>query len=160
MKRNKISREDMNIRKDNMLVNVVWDYFNKENLGTSKTWRETLLRYRVYKAFDKCFWKRDGDFNMNEVIIELRNILPEMKKLVRLTNDGSIPYGSENDYGNLCYVSDRWFCEGRLTWLIQLAERNWTYKKCFADPEYPDYETWEPFKDCEFLILKGKEIKS
>ena len=126
----------------NVLQDVVYRYYKDNNLRLSDNWQETLQRYRVYKAFDNIIYDRTDDFCMNKAVQELRKVLPELRKLVRQCDDGSTPYGTESDYGNLCYVSDRWFCEGRLTWLIQLAERNWTYKEV-PEKDYPDQTTWE-----------------
>lgn len=106
-----IPKKEMHKR---VLVENIIKYFDKNNLGFSDTDKETILRYRVYKSFDKFFWgkSKDNPFDMNFAVQELRKILPVLKKLVKYTNDGSTAYGSGNDYGNLCYVSDRWFCEG------------------------------------------------
>lgn len=107
--------------------------------------RNKKLRHRIYKAFDKCYWKREGDFDMNFTIRELRVALPEMKKLLKMIwtpeGDGE-GYGTKSDKSNLDYISDRWFCQFRLTWMINLLERNWTYEK-LPDPEYPGYFIWE-----------------
>jgi len=103
----------------NVLYDIVFDYYDKNNLGLSKYDSENILRYRVYIAFDNIIYKRVGDFDMNKAVKELRKVLPQMKKLLKQCDDGSEPYGTDSDYGNLCYVSDRWFSEGRLRWRLK-----------------------------------------
>ena len=134
----KISKKQLHKR---VLFSIVYDYYEKHNLVFSVKDTETIQRYRVYRAFDNIFFERDVEFDMNEAVKELKVVLPEMKKLLKQCNDGSKPYGTENDYGNLCYVADRWMSEGRLSWLIKLAERNWEYKKV-PEKEYPEQITW------------------
>jgi len=142
----KNKRTNFNLSKQqlhrNVLDDIVFEYFEENNLGFSKYDSISILRYRVYTVFDNIIYKRVGDFDMNNAIKELRKVLPQMRKLLNQCNDGSEPYGTDNDYGNLCYVSDRWMSEGRLRWLIQLAERNWAYKKV-PEKDYPDQMTWE-----------------
>jgi hypothetical protein len=137
-KRNLLKRQE----RRNILLIDIFRYFEENNLGLSDTENETIQRYRIYQAFDKIIYKRQDNFCMNTAVQELRKVLPQMKKLVKQCNDGSTSYGSDNDYSNLCYVSDRWFSEGRLLWLIDLAERNWNYKEV-PEEKYPDQMTWE-----------------
>jgi len=118
--------------KINILTSIVSKYYEDNNLGFGNdSDRAIIARYRVYKAFDDIIYIRPPgfiDFNMNNAVQRLRKELPSIKYLHRQYNepDGTIYVG--NDYGNLCYISDRWSCEFRLKWLIDLVERDEEYK--------------------------------
>lgn len=144
MRKNKSNRLDKAYRKEAVLDIVMLRYFKENNIGFGDTRKEAVLNYRTHKAWDKAFWDRDEniEWDMNVCIAELRKELPSFKKYLKYFNDGSTPYGTDADYGNLCYISDRWRCQGRLEFLIELLERNWTYKKV-PEKDYPDQTTWE-----------------
>lgn len=124
-------------RNDKILVKIVNKYYDDNNYGYSDTWQEQLDRYRVYQVMDKWFFNKvRPEFNLDLCLNDLRNISSPLRRLYKQSkhdagewaNDrsGEEIYGYENDesiYNNLCYISDRWFCQERLRWMIDLLER-------------------------------------
>ena len=120
-------------RYDQLIVNMVWDYHkqNESEVWLKGTFKEALHSYRIYKYFDDTFFKRTHEFDMNVAVADLRKILPSLEFVYKQFkgNITGTPYGASEDYGNLSYVSDRWGCDFRLQWLIQLANRNEVYEQ-------------------------------
>jgi len=128
--KNKLTRHQKEDRASSVKVTNVIRYYDDNNLGLPDTWYKTKLQHKIYKTFDK-IWNEETEFNMNTAVQEFRYILPTLEKYLKLiktdTGDGS-GYGEDNDYGNLCYISDRWNCEFRLAWLINLVQRGYFYE--------------------------------
>lgn len=114
-----------------VLTKIIIRYFDKNNLGFGNDSDKAIIaQYRIYKYFDEIIYEnKDEYFDMNVAVKKLREVLPELKYLRSLCEPDGEPYGNDNDYVNLCYVSDRWYCHFRLTWLIDLANRNDRYEK-------------------------------
>lgn len=130
-----------------VLTRIIIRYFDKNNLGRNGYIldKETVSRYRVYKYFDDIIYENvDEDLDMNVAVKKLQEVLPELRYLYRVNDKtGGTPYDDKNDYGNLCYVSGKWYCDFRLLWLIQLAERNDKYEKVIED----GIEDWVKLKE-------------
>ena len=105
----------------NKRTNGLKTYFKKHNMGTS-TVNVDKARYKINRIFDGL---------TNDTIIETIDLLKkEYKALIvlykhcdRLENDrrtGFQTYGYTNIVDDLSYVSDRYMCQFRVRWLIDL----------------------------------------
>jgi hypothetical protein len=110
-------------------VNTVWEYFENNHLGCYELWKHQKSAYNIWVLFDKI-----ETFEYSEMIVEFRKI---RKDLVRMHNvckqlehdnrSGIETYGYESvesNIGNLQYISDRWNCQFRLRWIIDLIDWN------------------------------------
>jgi hypothetical protein len=104
-------------------------YFKKNHYGYI-TVNIDIARYKISKTFDK--WYKTEKMKISEIIPELKKNLDSLKFLHKQykkeENDnrsGEETYGFKTWESDLTYISDRWQCQFRTRWLIDLIENEY-----------------------------------
>jgi hypothetical protein len=112
-------------------------YFEANNLGFGKSAKEDNARYLIYKLFDLGFHNKKH--RLVFFLLQLRDNVYVLEYLWKLQDkeyvkdkwkpdrrSGEESYGYESfDYiiERLDYISDRWNCQFRIKWLIDLVDK-------------------------------------
>ncbi len=121
------------VRSKRQRIKGLLQYFEDKNLGTTFNRKYDNARYKVYKVFDECYF--DENANKDKIIPLLKGVLPELKFLLKkLKAESEYPdnrrgwetefeaYGYSDPAYELSYISDRWMCEFRVQWIIDLFD--------------------------------------
>jgi len=115
-----------------IIVNEMLRYYEENNLYVDKDYLVFKARYKLSKVFDKHIFEPTSDLNINDLLNDLRSIKGSIKRLHNHSKSregntdprsGKESYGYDNDESirsNLLYISDRWYCQFRLRWLLDL----------------------------------------
>lgn len=142
----------------------VLEYFENKNYGLSKSHKMNNARYKVYQVFDNHIFNRSDDIpfstdaligdltivkkDLNYILMVLRREAESRYKTALKRKSrflfkpdrrrGWETYGLKDDEkakNDLIYVSDRWLCEFRIQWILDLIE--YRKSKNLLTPNYP-----------------------
>ena len=116
------------------------NYFEENNLYLPSSYKEARHKYNIHKVFDKWFFDGKEDFNLNLLIEDLTNIRKSLEFCYKITNEndfrtGLETYGFENIYADFCHINDRWNCQFRLRWILDVLDLNYKFTKIVKDDE-------------------------
>lgn len=138
MKKNKKTKSNaLNIsikdRADMFKIKPMFKYFEDNNLAVGNSYKVFEARYKISVIFDKHIYHSEtAPIIITELIDDLRLNLKSLKILHAEAKNregntdsrsGEESYGYANIDGDLLYVSDRWFNQFRLRWIIDLINR-------------------------------------
>ena len=109
-------------------------YFKETNFSIRYSAKFCNSKFETHKLFDKHVFKTDLDFNLNLFMEDLILVKPYLEYLYKHYSkkekdyrNGTETYGYDSIdkiTSDIIYISDRWSCQFRIKWLIDLCDVN------------------------------------
>ena len=104
-------------------------FFKRHNLGFGQSSKIDWARYYIAKIFYDNIFYTDTNPDYNKLIEQLKETQYALEYLYKIYDktekdrrSGSETYGFDNWQDTINYISDRWECQFRVRWILDLID--------------------------------------